>query len=47
MRIQFDFDLVFEMLRGATEEEVKKRAGLPFGLKFERGGETFFCYSSN
>ena len=33
-KISFDFDLVFELVRGAIDDEVKKRTGPAFALKF-------------
>lgn len=36
-KLTFDFDLIFELMRGSNEEEIKKRTGISFGLKFERG----------
>lgn len=35
------------MLRGSNEDEVKKRVGTPFALKFERGGDVFHMYHSS
>lgn len=46
-RIDFQFDLIFDMIRGATEEERAKRTGAPVGLKFEMGEEVCYLFNSN
>jgi len=43
----FDFDLIFDCLRGSNEEEAKKRIGTYNGIRFERGEETVVFYSDN
>lgn len=32
------------MVRGSNEDEIKKRSGHPFALKFERHGDSFYMY---
>lgn len=46
-RIVFDFDLIFDCLRGSNEDENKRRTGIFYGIKFERGEEYAAFYSDD